>query len=138
MKHIANRSALRAFLEGEASSGILLILAAALAMIVANASSDSAALYHAFLHAPIGLTLSAKLGPMTPHLLINDALMAIFFLLVGLEIKREFLDGRLQSWNQRRLPIIAATAGMLVPAMIYLAVTSEVEGLVNGWAIAIS
>ena len=135
LKPVKSRSALRAFLAGEASSGIVLILAAALAMIAANASTGSAAFYHALLRAPFGPVLSSKLGPMTPHLWINDGLMALFFLLVGLEIKREFLDGRLQSRDQRRLPIIAATAGMIAPAIVYLAVTSEVDGLVNGWAI---
>src|SRR5688500_6072804 len=92
--------------------------AAALALIVANSSLAEA--YRHWLHTETGPTLSPKLGPMTVHLWINDGLMAIFFLFVGLEIKREFVDGQLATWQERRLPMIAAAAGMAVPAMIYL------------------
>src|SRR3546814_12749451 len=72
---------------------------------------------------------------MSLHLWINDGLMAIFFLLVGLEIKREFVDGRLSTWERRRLPVIAAAAGMLVPACIFLFVARGNPALENGWAI---
>ena len=61
--------------------------------------------------------------------------MALFFLLVGLEIKREVVDGRLASADKRRLPVIAAVAGMAVPALVYLAITAGVPGLTRGWAI---
>jgi NhaA family Na+:H+ antiporter len=127
------RSALRNFLDSEAAGGILLMVAAAFAMFVAN--SPMAAAYHHLLHTPISPALTDKIGPMTLHLWINDGLMAIFFLLVGLEIKREFVDGRLATWEQRRLPFIAAASGMAVPALIYLAVTAGSPGLSNGWAI---
>ena len=126
-------SALRAFLDNEAAGGILLMAAAALAMLVAN--SPLYGVYHDALHAPIGPGLTPKLGPMTAHLWINDGLMAVFFLLVGLEIKREFVDGRLASWKQRRLPFIAAACGMAVPAIIYLALVAGEAALTNGWAI---
>lgn len=126
-------SALRNFLKSEAAGGILLMVAAALAMIVAN--SPLYDMYHHFLHELEGPVLSEKLGPMTPHLWINDGLMAIFFLLVGLEIKREFVDGRLNTWERRRLPILAAAAGMVVPALIYLAIVRDMPELYNGWAI---
>ena len=106
---------------------------AALAMIVAN--SPLAAFYHHLLHVPVGPVLTDKLGPMTPHLWINDGLMAVFFLFVGLEIKRELVDGRLSTWKQRRLPVIAAAAGMAVPAAVYLLVAGSDPALVNGWAI---
>ena len=95
-----SRSALREFLASESAGGMLLIFAAILAMIVAN--SPLGAIYHDAIHAVTGPVLTDKLGPMTVHLWINDGLMAIFFLLVGLEIKREFVDGRLASWSQRR------------------------------------
>lgn len=127
------RSALRAFLASEAAGGILLMMAALLAMIVAN-SAWSAEYFH-FVHAVTGPELTPKLGPMTVHLWINDGLMAIFFLLVGLEIKREFVDGHLSTWADRRLPVIAAAAGMVVPAAIYLAVAGGDPALLRGWAI---
>ncbi len=126
-------SALRAFLSGEAAGGILLMAAAALAMIIAN--SPIAASYSHILHLIIGPELTPKLGPMTVHLWINDGLMAIFFLLVGLEIKREFVDGHLSTWAYRALPMVAATAGMIVPAIIYLAVAGGDPALQRGWAI---
>lgn len=124
---------LRRFLQSEAAGGLLLMCAAALALLVANSSwADT---YHQLLERPVGPALTAKLGPMTPHLWINDALMAIFFLLVGLEIKREFVDGNLRSWNDRRLPILAAAAGMIVPAAVFLSLAGASPQLVSGWAI---
>lgn len=133
VKPIVKQSALRAFLSSEAAGGILLMVAAALAMFVANSVlSDD---YFHFIHAVTGPELTPKLGPMTVHLWINDGLMAIFFLLVGLEIKREFVDGHLSTWADRRLPIIAAAAGMLFPAAIYLAVAGGDPALIRGWAI---
>lgn len=131
------RSALRTFLNSEAAGGIVLMVAAILAMAVANSSLYDA--YHHILHDNMGPIfspeLTSKLGPMTLHLWINDGLMAIFFFLVGLEIKREFVDGRLSSWEKRRLPIIAAAAGMVVPAIIFLFFTRDYPELANGWAI---
>lgn len=119
------RSALREFLESEASGGVLLMIAAALAMIVAN-SPWAGAYFH---------TLHAKIGPLSLQHWVNDALMAVFFLLVGLEIKREFVDGHLSTWADRRLPVIAAAAGMIVPAIVYLIVTGGDPALARGWAI---
>jgi Na+:H+ antiporter, NhaA family len=132
-KHRNDRSALRTFLASEAAGGIVLMAAAALAMIIAN--SPFAEDYFHFIHAVTGPELTPKLGPMTVHLWINDGLMAIFFLLIGLEIKREFVDGHLSTWADRRLPVIAAAAGMAVPAVIYLAVAGGDPALVRGWAI---
>ena len=128
-----NNSALRAFLSSEAAGGILLMASAALAMMIANSpfSED----YAHFVHMVTGPELTPKLGPMTIHLWINDGLMAIFFLLVGLEIKREFVDGHLSTWADRRLPMIAAAAGMIVPAIIYLGVAGGDPALLRGWAI---
>ncbi len=129
----APRSALRDFLESESASGMLLIFAAILALVVANSALGEA--YRDLVHAATGPVLSDKLGPMTVHLWINDGLMAIFFLLVGLEIKREFVDGRLASWDRRRLPFIAAAAGMAVPAALYMIFAGGTSGLAQGWAI---
>ncbi len=119
------RSALRDFLNSEASGGILLMIAASLAMLVAN--SPFAESYFQILH--------IKIGPLSLHHWINDALMAVFFLLVGLEIKREFVDGHLSTWADRRLPVIAAVAGMVTPALVYLMVTRGDSALLRGWAI---
>lgn len=109
------------------------MLVAALAILCAN--SPFADIYFHTIHAQTGPELTPKLGPMTVHLWINDALMAIFFMLVGLEIKREFVDGHLASWSDRRLPIIAAAGGMAVPAFVYLLVTGGDPALLRGWAI---
>ena len=127
------RSALREFLSSEAAGGLLLIAAATLAMLAAN--SAFSVNYFLFIHAVTGPELTPKLGPMTVHLWINDALMAIFFMLVGLEIKREFVDGHLSTWADRALPIIAAAAGMILPACVYLTVTGGDPVLARGWAI---
>ncbi|MBA4761935.1 Na+/H+ antiporter NhaA [Sphingomonas sp.] len=130
----AGRSVLRTFLQSEAAGGIILMAAAALAMLVANLPGISEAYFH-LLHLDTGPVISPKYGSMTVHLWINDALMAIFFLFVGLEIKREFIDGQLATWEHRRLPIVAAAAGMVGPALVYLFITGWDGPLVNGWAI---
>ena len=119
------RSAIREFLSSEASGGLLLMAAAALALIVANSP-----LANAYDHA-----LHSRLGPFSLHQWINDAAMSLFFLLVGLEIKREFVDGHLSNWADRRLPVVAALGGMAVPALVYLAVAAGEPGLARGWAI---
>ncbi len=124
---------MRAFLRSEAAGGILLMGAAALAMIIAN--SPLAETYFHALHLETGPVLTPKLGAMTVHLWINDGLMALFFLVVGLEIKREFVDGHLASWADRRLPFIAATAGMALPALVYLTLAGADPTLTRGWAI---
>ena len=129
----AEKSAARRFFSTEAAGGLLLMAAAAAALAVAN--SDLGEAYRQLLHRPIGPMLTSKLGPMTAELWINDALMASFFLLVGLEIKREFLEGNLAGWDQRRLPLIAAAAGMILPALLYLGVAGDDPLLRRGWAI---
>jgi len=126
-------SVLRDFLAGEALGGIALIAAAALALVAAN--SPLAALYFGALHFETGPVIAPAIGAMTLHLWINDGLMALFFLLVGLEIKRELVDGQLASPERRRLPIIAAAAGMICPAILYLAITGGAADLRAGWAI---
>jgi len=118
-------SALRRFLDSEARGGLLLIGAACLALLAAN--SGAADLYRD--------SLDRALGPLTLHQWINDALMAVFFLLVGVELKRELIAGSLATWRERRLPLIAAAAGMAVPASIYLAISGGDPTLGRGWAI---
>ncbi len=126
------RAATRDFVSSEAAGGVALMLASAAALIVAN--SPLAPGYFAALQAHAGPAILAG-HPMTVQLWINDGLMAIFFLLVGLEIKAEVVDGRLARWSQRTLPVIAAAAGMAVPALLYLAVAGSTDGLARGWAI---
>ena len=131
--HLSNRIANRIcdLLGGDTAAGILLILAAFAVILIAN--SPLAHDYHALLHDPLAWTPVAKLKNL--HLWINDALMAIFFFVVGLEIKREVLDGQLSSAEKRRLPIIAAIAGMATPAAVYLAIAGTALPLQHGWAI---
>jgi Na+:H+ antiporter, NhaA family len=118
-------SVLRAFLASEAAGGLILMATAAFALFLANGAYASQ--YFETLH--------IKLGPLSVQHWINDALMAVFFLLVGLEVKREFVDGHLTSWADRRLPIIVALAGMVVPALVYLTLTGADHALARGWAI---
>ncbi|MCR6650795.1 MAG: Na+/H+ antiporter NhaA [Cellvibrionaceae bacterium] len=130
---IMRMSALKKFLASEAAGGVLLMIAAALAILVANSQFSGG--YFSLMHLVTGPIISDKLGPMTVHLWINDGLMVIFFLLVGLEIKRQLVDGRLSTWEQRRLPVLPALMGMAVPGVIYLMLTQGQTELSNGWAI---
>ncbi|WP_118857955.1 Na+/H+ antiporter NhaA [Sphingomonas mesophila] len=116
----------------ERAAGLLLIAAAGVALLIAN--SPLYELYHDLLEQKVGPAMP-RLGQMSVHYWIADGLMPIFFLLVGLEVKREWYDGALATPALRRLPIIAAMAGMAVPAAIYLAVVGGDPALVNGWAI---
>lgn len=118
-------SIFREFLDSEASGGIVLMVAAVIALLVAN--SPLSTYYFDALHAYI--------GPLSLSHWINDGLMAIFFLLVGAEIKREMLDGQLSTWPRRILPGIAAAGGMAFPALIYIAFNYDQPETIRGWAI---
>jgi Na+:H+ antiporter, NhaA family len=126
-------TAISNFLKLEAASGILLILASAVALIMAN--SPLSELYNAFLNIPIGVQVGSLEIAKPSILWINDGLMAIFFFLVGLEIKREFFEGELSSPSQLALPTMAAIGGMVVPALIYFAFNQDNPEAINGWAI---
>jgi Na+:H+ antiporter, NhaA family len=120
------------FLQTEASSGILLLGAAALALILAN--SPLAGQYDALLHAEIAISLgNVRLAESVIHW-INDGLMALFFLVVGLEIKREVVAGELRSPQRAVLPLVAAIGGILIPAAIYIALNANGPGI-RGWGI---
>ena len=124
---------IREFLRFEAAGGIMLILASAAALVLAN--TELGPLYAAFLDTPVAIQVGA-LNIAKPLLLwINDGLMAIFFFLVGLEIKREFLEGELSSASQISLPALAAVGGMVFPALIYVIVNWGNSENLNGWAI---
>lgn len=116
---------LRRFFDSGASGGILLMIVAALAIVMAN--SPLAEAYFGSLHAYV--------GPLSVQHWINDALMAAFFLMVGLEIKREMLDGQLSTWSRRTLPGCAAIGGMAGPALVYVALNAGDPTALQGWAI---
>ena len=119
------QSTLRHFLDKEASGGIVLMIVAVLAIITAN-SPVAEDYFHA---------LHVYIGPLSLQHWINDALMAVFFLLVGLEIKREMLDGQLSSWSRRILPGAAAAGGMLFPALFFVFFNRQDPSALRGWAI---
>jgi len=123
----------QAFFEHEASGGVLLMVAAALALVIYNSSLTD--LYEAFLSTPVVIQIGALALDKPLLLWINDGLMAIFFFLVGLEIKREILEGRLSSLQQAALPVVAAIGGMIVPAVIFVALNAGDPEAINGWAI---
>ncbi|MBK5339934.1 Na+/H+ antiporter NhaA [Pseudomonas sp. TH49] len=121
------------FFQLEAASGLLLIAAAILALIINN--SPLSWLYTGFLDTPV-VTQIGALKIAKPLLLwINDGLMALFFLLIGLEVKREVLDGQLSKPSQIVLPGAAAVGGMVVPALIYWFLNRDNPPALNGWAI---
>ena len=125
--------ALTEFLRLEAAAGILLLLAAVLAMLVENSAARG--LYDALLGTPVEIRIG-EFEIAKPLLLwINDGLMAIFFFLIGLEVKREFLDGELSEPSRVVLPVIAAVGGMAVPAVIFAAINWGDAVALKGWAI---
>ena len=121
--------ALAEFFRLEAAGGILLIAAAVLAMLAAN--SPLAHAYEVFRDTPLG---GADWGKSL-HWWINDGLMAVFFLLVSLEIKREVISGQLSSRDQLVLPVVCAVAGVAAPALLYTAMNHGDAGAMRGWAI---
>lgn len=121
----------KALFVSDAFAGILLIAVAVLAIAVAN--SPLAGEYHHVLHGKLPWTPISKLD--TLHAWINDGLMAVFFFVVGLEVKREMIAGNLADPASRRLPVLAAAAGMAVPALVYLSVAGGDPRLERGWAI---
>ncbi len=125
-------AALSRFLHIEAVSGIVLMLAAAIALIWAN--SPASATYHAIWHAPLTIGLGPYVTSQPLHFWINDALMAVFFLVVGMEIRREIHEGALASLKLAALPLAAALGGVLVPALIYVALNTDPTTL-RGWAV---
>ena len=129
-------SAILSFIRLESLGGILLVLATVLAMIVAN--TPLAGAYGWLLETKLAVSVGAA-GINKPLLLwINDGLMAVFFLLIGLEIKREILEGELSSVDRVALPAIGALGGILVPAGIYAAFNWHDVGAMNGWAIPVA
>jgi NhaA family Na+:H+ antiporter len=121
------------FLRLEASSGILLVIAAVLAMVVENSAARG--LYDALLSTPVEIRIGEFQIAKPLLLWINDGLMAIFFFLIGLEVKREFVGGELSEPSRLLLPVIAAVGGMAVPAAIYAYTNWGDPVAMKGWAI---
>ena len=124
---------LKTFLKLESASGILLMITAVVAMAVAN--SPAQALYQALFEVPVEVRIGALQIAKPLLLWINDGLMAVFFLLVGLELKREVLEGNLSDPSQIALPAVAALGGMLLPAGIYAFFNWGDPIAIHGWAI---
>jgi NhaA family Na+:H+ antiporter len=122
-----------AFFRLESAGGIILVFAAALALLMAN--SPLSRYYDLLLGTPVVVKIGDFAVDKPLLLWINDGLMAIFFFLVGLELKREVVEGELSTWSGVLLPAVAAIGGMVVPALIYLAINSEDPFGRKGWAI---
>lgn len=127
-------SMIRKFVRTEAAGGLCLVAAAGLALILANGAGSD--VYHNFLSTKLSIVLDGRDGIDKPVLLwINDGLMAIFFLLVGLEIKREVIEGELSSRKKALMPGIAALGGMVGPAALFVLLNAGSPDLLAGWAI---
>ena len=123
---------LERFLHIEAVSGVVLLVAAAVALIWAN--SPFAHSYHDLWHLPFSVGLGSLLVSQSLHFWINDALMTVFFLVVGMEIRREIHEGALSRLDQAILPVAAAAGGVIVPALIFLALNTDAVRA-QGWAV---
>jgi len=126
-------SPFRWFFKLEAASGLILLISAIIALVVSNSSYST--IYFETLNKYLFIGINSIGLKLSILHWINDALMAIFFFFVTLEIKREFIQGELSSIKQAILPIVAAIGGMLVPALIYVFINFETPDTLNGWAI---
>lgn len=130
------QDALTDFMRLESAGGILLLMAAVMAMVIAN--SPLAGLYESFLNLPVAVQVGKLIIDKPLFLWINDGLMAVFFFLIGLEIKREILEGELSSPEQIMLPAVGALGGMLVPAGFYAFLNWGDASAMDGWAIPVA
>lgn len=121
------------FLKLESAGGILLLLSAVAAMLLAN--SPLSEQYNNFLNLPVSIQISHFVIDKTLIHWINDGFMAVFFILVGMEVKKELFEGSLSSYQQAIFPAIAAIGGMIIPAIVYWFIAKQDPSLVNGWAI---
>jgi NhaA family Na+:H+ antiporter len=121
------------FLRLESTAGLLLFLMAIIAIVIANTTYADA--YHHFFEQPVALSFQTHVFTKSVLFWINDIFMALFFLLVGLEIKNEMIDGALNTAKKAALPAIAAIGGMFVPALIYVLINHSIAAYLQGWAI---
>jgi NhaA family Na+:H+ antiporter len=126
-------STIKDFLQKESTGGLLLVVAACIAMAIENSPLDF--LYNALLETPVSVQVGALVLHKPLLLWINDGLMAVFFFLIGLEIKREVTEGELSDPARLVIPAIAAVGGMLVPALVYIALNQGDPAALSGWAI---
>ena len=126
-------SLIREFLKLESAGGLLLVIATVMALIMKNSAYSD--WYGALLNTPVNVAIGEFQIAKPLLLWINDGLMAVFFFVVGLELKREFLEGELSNRDQIVLPAFAAVGGMLVPAAIYVYLNWGHPITMNGWAI---
>ena len=126
-------ASIREFLRLETTAGLALVVAAAIAMAVANSPWSSH--YAAWLSTPVPLGIAPLILSKTVLHWINDGLMAVFFLLVGLEIKREIIEGELSNRRSATLPVIGAIGGMIGPVLVYLAINAGHPATHSGWPI---
>ena len=127
---------LLAFIRGETAGGVVLVGSAIAAIIWANSPAGGA--YEALLHLPVSIAVGARSAAADVHFVIDDGLMAVFFLLVGLEIRREITEGQLASPSRAAAPLVAAIGGMIAPALIYLAFAHADPTARQGWAIPVA
>jgi len=120
------------FIHRQTTSGVLLMICAVVALYIANSQWNVA--YHHFLELQLTIGIEGFQLSKTIHHWINDGLMAIFFFVIGLELKREFMAGELANPKQALLPIFAAAGGMLVPVIIYISINPDGPAL-NGWGV---
>jgi len=136
-RHEANKAfpnlAIGARIDKDAMPGLVLLACGLLAVGLAN--SSLAGLYDSLLSTPVVFSIGAFAIDKPLLLWVNDGLMAVFFFLVGLEIKRELLEGELSSWRSASLPVVAALGGMIVPSLIYIGINFENAATLRGWAI---
>lgn len=130
---LATRNFFNSFLHNESVGGIMLMICAVIALVCANV--PQLGFLHDLWHTDMGLSIGGFTLEMSLEMWINDFLMAIFFFVVGLEIKREMMVGELSSFKQAALPILAAVGGMVVPAIIYFAFNYDNPDSISGWGI---
>ncbi|MYH58599.1 MAG: Na+/H+ antiporter NhaA [Boseongicola sp. SB0675_bin_26] len=133
MKYDSRKSPVIQLFASEATPGVLLMLAALAALAISN--SLLAPAYASFLDLPIKVQIGTFSIAKPLFLWVNDGLMAVFFFLVGLEIKREILEGHLSSMDRAALPLIAACGGIVIPALVFVGINLNSPGTVHGWAI---
>ncbi|MBF1221253.1 MAG: Na+/H+ antiporter NhaA, partial [Haemophilus parainfluenzae] len=133
MNKLSLTQQIQRFLKLESAGGILLLFSAVVAMLLANSPLNQT--YNDFLNLPVSIQVGTFSIDKTLIHWINDGFMAVFFVLVGMEVKRELFEGSLSSYQQAVFPAIAAVGGMIIPALVYVFIAQHDPALADGWAI---